>query len=310
MTPTDNRDLDALFAAAAAPAFPEEQDEQILTVVLAAFNAAGMAECGGAGEATAASECRTPARRGRATVLVRCAAMLFVVAGGGVAAASAGILPASAQSLAHQFLGGIGVPAPNSTGTSQGGAALSPIATASSTSTSHVLSRARGVATASAGFATPTADRSTLLNLCSEVIDAGSSWQSALSEQDLALLTAVAGGDKKVVTYCAHLSPPAQQPSTTPPDDSGTASSSPSDGSSGDNGTNGASASANASDGNPNTNASSSHNGQGDNGGGSGGGSGSGNGGGGGGGSGHDGSANVGDLNPSPSPSPSPGPTQ
>lgn len=319
MTPTDNRDLDALFAAATADAFPEERNEEILTVVLAAFNAAGMAECERAGDA-AAGECRTRARRGRTPVIVRCAAMLFVAAGGGVVAASAGILPASAQSLAHQFLGGIGVPAPNSNGTSQGGAAFSPIPTASSTSTSQVLSRARGVVTTPDGSATSSAMDSTLRSLCSEVIGNGNSWQGSLSDQDLALLTAAAGGDKKIVPYCAHLSAPAQQPSTTPPDDSGTVSSSPSDGTPGDKGSNGASSSANTSDGSPNPN--SSGNGSGDNGGGSGGGngtgsgsgggsgSGSGSGSGGGGSSGHDGSVNLGDLSLSPTPSPSPGPTQ
>jgi hypothetical protein len=297
VTPTGNRDLDALFAAAAAPAFPEENDEQVLTVVLAAFNAAGQAECDGDGKAAAAGECRTRPRRSRATVITRCAAMLLVAAGGGVAAASAGILPAAAQSLAHQYLGGIGVPAPNSNGTQQGGVALSPMPTASSTSTHQVPSRARGAATTPAGSATPSPVSSTLLNLCSQVIADGSSWANDLSEQGRTLLAAAAGGDEKIVPYCARISAPTQEPTATPTGGSGSTPSSPSDGSPGDNGSL-ISASA-STDGNPNPNASPSNDGQGD---GDGTGGGGANGGRGGNGNGHDGFVTSG--------YPSPGPTQ
>lgn len=263
MTPTDNRDLDALFAAAAAPAFPEEHDEQALTVVLAAFNAAGLAECDGGG-AKAAIDCRertarrTP--RNRTVMIAKCVAMFLIATGGGVAAAGAGILPASAQSLAHQFLGGIGVPAPNSDGASQGIAAPTSTPSASATSTHQVLSRSRGAASASAtpGSVTPSAMSPAVLSLCSQVVD-DSDWQSEMSGQDLALLTAAAGGDKKITSYCAQVYAQAQGSATTPSGDSGSASGSPGDGSSDGNGSSdSASPSATAPDGNggPDTNAS------------------------------------------------------
>src|SRR5262249_33472704 len=159
-------------------------------------------------KATAADACRTRAPRSRGAMVARCAAVLLVDAGGGVAAASAGILPASAQSLAHQYLGGIGVPAPNSTGTPPGTVALSPMPTASSTPTptNQVLSRARGATTPPTGSADPSAANSTLLDLCNQVIDGGDSWENDLSGQDLSLLAAAAGGDEKIVPYCTYLS--------------------------------------------------------------------------------------------------------
>ena len=142
MTRTDNREheLAAMLAAAKAPGYPEEHDESALSPVLAAFNAAAaqgaVAEANGFEAATGESAARdararpallwwvgngpaaggTPRQR-TIQLVARCAAALFIVTGGSVAVASAGILPDPIQSLAHHVFGGIGVPAPKSSAT-------------------------------------------------------------------------------------------------------------------------------------------------------------------------------------------------
>lgn len=221
MTPTGDRDLDALLAAAGAPAFPEEQDEQALQTVLAAFDAAGSVELAGAGAARG-----RPARpkRRMATMIARCAAALCVVTGSGVAVASAGILPMPVQSLAHHIFGGIGVPAPKTGGTSRATTAVpsptaapttqpghvtattSPTVGPSITATATANTTTTDTASASSAPASPSGqDTTTLLELCGQVIGHGDGWETGLSQQDLAVLTAAADGEDKIVPYCAHL---------------------------------------------------------------------------------------------------------
>jgi len=103
-----------MLAAAAAPAFPEEHDESALGAVLAAFNAAAVEEAPALGAAGVLAEQDASSQQSKRIVrlVTRCAAALFIVTGGGVAVASAGILPDPIQSLAHHVFGGLGVPAP------------------------------------------------------------------------------------------------------------------------------------------------------------------------------------------------------
>lgn len=235
MTPADNRErnLDALLAAAGAPAYPEEHDELALDVVLTAFNAAGTADASDDGYAasTAAGErvARNPrsarnerpawtGRRG-SLVLVRSAALIVIAIGSGVAAAAAGILPVPVQSMAHHVLGGIGVPAPSDSG--GGSTPSSPVsASRSATQGPHTTATPSGSASTGSGggiFQTPSAEESaSLQGLCVQVLLSGSSWKQDLSGQDVALLIATAGKEKKVVGYCQNLLAPDQQATTTP----------------------------------------------------------------------------------------------
>ncbi len=214
MTPADDRGLHELIAAAGSPALPEEQDEQALEVVLAAFNAAGAVDAeGSAWSAPSARRTRTP--RQWAGVVARCATALCVMTGGSVAVADAGILPAPVQALAHTVFGGIGVPAPPTGSAPTGRAVGSPTAPSPT-----VSATARNTATPSPKATTattthpptnPSTQATKLASLCGEVIDDGDDWRSTLSQPDLALLTGAAGGEARIEPYCDALLNPAPE---------------------------------------------------------------------------------------------------
>lgn len=220
--PAENQDLERLIAAAGASAHPQEQDEHVLEVVLAAFNAAGAV---GAQSAAGPSERSTRTARQWAATAARCAAALCVVTAGSVAVASAGILPPPVQTFAHDIFGGIGVPAPTAGGAAGGiTASASPVTSATASATATIgRPTPTSTATASANPGTSTQATSAVVSLCDQVVGNGDEWRTTMSQPDLALLTATAGGDTKIGPYCAQLLQAPQQGDTTEPPENGTA---------------------------------------------------------------------------------------
>ncbi len=218
-----SRNLDALLAAAAAPPLEEERDERALAEVLTMFNTAGAAAKAGIGTAepiTAFSpvepveqaDPRAQRRAQRARLVVKCAAVLAIFTGTGIAAASAGILPAPVQSFVHHVLGGIGVPGP-SPGSTPGGGVSASASAGPSLSTGPGSAASPATSNGAGGGATgtpnaaasPSAGEASLVTLCTEVQGSGNSWQSTMSAPDQARLIAAAGSANKVHAYCAQL---------------------------------------------------------------------------------------------------------
>lgn len=225
-------DLAALLAAAAAPDPERDGGERGLEAVLAAYRAAadapvretdmmgaveGRLAAAGSGSGRAGSRVPSP-RRGRFTLAlaVKCAAVLVVVAGTGVAAASVGALPAPMQRLAHDYLGGVGIPAP-ATAPPSVNASATPRLGPSRPDTPNPTPVPTGSASAQSGQATP----NELLALCEIVVQAGDNWHSDLDKAQRDLLTTAAGGNPQVPAYCATViasntpSAPAASPSAT-----------------------------------------------------------------------------------------------
>lgn len=198
-----DRDLAALLAAAAAPDPERDADERGLEVVLAAYREA--------------AEAPAPAGRtgkivpighryfGRA-LAVKFAAAAAVLAGAGMAAASVGVLPAPIQRIAHDYFGGVGIPGPTSptsgaTATRSTGA--TPSASRSRAADPTASAESSTSATASASPAATTQHE--LVALCQIVVEAGPSWHSDVDKAQRDLLTAAAGGNDKVLSYCTAL---------------------------------------------------------------------------------------------------------
>jgi len=201
-------DLAALLAAAAAPDPERDGDERGLEAILAAYREAAdapvrEADMMGAVEAEPAAPRRTanrvPARRRFTLALaVKCAAVLTVVAGAGVAAASVGVLPGPMQQFAHDYFGGVGIPAPP---TAAASANATSHASASRPATPNPTPVPAGSASASPLQATP----KELIALCEVVVRAGDSWRSDLDKAQRDLLTTAADGNSNVVPYCDAL---------------------------------------------------------------------------------------------------------
>lgn len=183
----DNRQLSALLAAAAAPPFT--QSEQDLVPVLAAFRAAAdgvvhsrTARGDGAGV--------RPRRMMTGRLSVTCAAVCLLTVGGGVAVANAGVLPGPVQQFAHDVFG---APAPGGPGAPLvvGSTASAPVA---------------GTPTASGAVPpSPAASSATVAVLCERVARGGKNWRKELTGAERVSLAAAAGGEGKVVSYCAHV---------------------------------------------------------------------------------------------------------
>lgn len=192
-------DLDMLLAVAAAPASEATLDPAQLEPVLMAFRRAGI------GADPTPQPRRVNRRRSSRALLVKCAAALMVVGGSGVAAASAGVLPASVQRIAHDYFGGVGIPA--------------PAASRTAGSTSSGMPSPSGSPSPSAGGDEAAANTARLIPLCQTVASNPGDWRSVLDTADQAALVAAAGAPGHVPQYCAALL--------------ATASSSPADGSEG-----------------------------------------------------------------------------
>lgn len=232
-------DLAALLAAAAAP--EPDPDERGLEAVLVAYRAAAIEY------RHAPSAERSPSRRpARGGLLLKFAAAIVLLVGGGVAAASAGALPDSIQRIAHDYLGGVGVPAPP-------GASVSPSAKASASpnrsrtaSPSATLSAAPDTSSSSAASLAPSSSATAsvapsaatstgsndLVTLCRIVVQAGKSWHSKVDAAQHTTLVNAAGGDPQVLPYCTALinGGPSNSTNSTPPTPSAAPSPSPSKG--------------------------------------------------------------------------------
>lgn len=186
--------LDMLLAVAAAPPSEATLDPARLEPILMAFRGAGTSAGAGAGAGAGSSappRSRTRPRSPR-LALVKCAAVFLVVGGSGVAAASAGVLPASMQQIAHEYLGGVGIPAPGASGT----AGVNP-STAPGTAGSLSPAPSPGAATAGS--------TAQLMPLCQTVAANPQEWRSVLDTADQAALVAAAGAPGHVEQYCAAL---------------------------------------------------------------------------------------------------------
>ncbi|MGH3416164.1 MAG: hypothetical protein ACRDVE_00855 [Actinocrinis sp.] len=203
---TGNDELDALLAAAAAPAVGDELDENELEVVLATFTAAGAA--------TTTTDGRRRARRpwftARPTRLaVRSAVAIFAVAASGIAVASAGILPTPMQSFAHNMLHGVGVPGP-SDASPPAAASAPPVVSITSTLppsqfTERPTATPHSSVTADGQGGGSTIRPASMLDLCGRVAADPKGWQSTMSAADRQRLITVAGKVNKVKHYCETL---------------------------------------------------------------------------------------------------------
>ena len=201
-------DLAALLAAAAAPDPERDGDERGLEAILAAYREAAdapvrQADTMGAVATEPAAPRRTAnrvpgGRRFTLALAVKCAAVLTVVAGAGVAAASVGVLPAPMQQFAHDYFGGVGIPAPP---TAAASANATFRASASRPATPNPTPLPTGSASASPLQPTP----KELIALCEVVVRAGDGWQSDLDKTQRDLLTTAAHGNSNVVPYCDAL---------------------------------------------------------------------------------------------------------
>ncbi|MBS2963507.1 hypothetical protein KGA66_10650 [Actinocrinis puniceicyclus] len=220
-----SRNLDAVLAAAAAPAYADERNEQAFAAVLTAFREAGT-ELGTAERRAEAlipaprTSAEEPARRARQRALQRggshslrlaaqYAAVLGIFVGAGTAAASAGILPSPMQSFAHQILGGLGVPGPSPESSPSGGSTASaspdPSATAGGPQAGSTSGTEPGEQTAGTPAPSGPATQTALQSLCGQVVSSEGNWRKVLSGQDKAQLIAAAGSEKKVYQYCTDL---------------------------------------------------------------------------------------------------------
>lgn len=185
-------DLRTLIAIASAPAptptghAGAERTQSVLpNAVLAAFH-----ETAAAPQTTASRPVRRHSASRTRTLVLRFAASVLVVCGAGVAAASAGVLPAGMQRIAHDYLGVGGAPSP-STGGSSANAATSGVPTGGAAATPPT---------------TGTVPTSTMAALCRQVPQTtGSDWRANLSAADQTTLITAAGADHKVKSYCARL---------------------------------------------------------------------------------------------------------
>ena len=182
--------LDTLLAVAAAPPSEATLDPVRLEPILMAFRGAGdRAGAGGGSPAPPRSAIRP--RSPRAAV-VKCAAVFLVIGGSGVAAASAGALPTSMQQIAHDYFGGVGIPAPAASGTAGANPSIAASAAGS-------LSPAPGSGEAAAGGSAQ------LMPLCRKVAANAQNWRAGLGAADQAALAAAAGEPGHVRQYCATL---------------------------------------------------------------------------------------------------------
>jgi hypothetical protein len=192
-------DLDTLLAIASAPASEATLDPARLEPILVAFRGAAIAAATTATvprsetrprpQVRSQAQAQARARSPRAA-LVKCAAAFLVVGGSGVAAASAGVLPTSVQRIAHDYFGGVGIPAPSSSEAAGSNPSATPGAPGSAAATP-------GPGEATAG------DAAQLLPLCRQVAANPQNWRTVLDAADQAALVAVAGDPGHVRQYCA-----------------------------------------------------------------------------------------------------------
>jgi hypothetical protein len=172
--------------------------------------ALGNAESGGTAPGSAASASAAPGsvepqRRPlmSRSLLAKCAVAFFLAAGAGVGAAGAGVLPSSIQRIAHDYLGGVGVPPPSSTAaspSSSAGAGVGPTSTPGSAVTPESSGSAAGSVAPS-----QSASLSQLIALCNIVVENDKNWHSAVDKTQRDILVAAAGGEPQVLTFCSDL---------------------------------------------------------------------------------------------------------
>jgi hypothetical protein len=184
--------LDTLLTIAAAPPSEATLDPARLEPILMAFRGAGAGTHARVGAGwSAPPRSRTRPRSPRAA-MVKCAAVFLVIGGSGVAAASAGVLPTSVQQIAHDYFGGVGIPAPAVSGTADANPSMTPSAAGS-------LSPAPGPGEATAG------GTAQLMPLCRKISANAQNWRTGLAAADQAALVAAAGEPGHVRQYCATL---------------------------------------------------------------------------------------------------------
>ena len=177
-------DLHTLLALASAPPAVSRADAAQLGKVLAAFRDA-------ADSPPPPDRITAPRRRAASrSFAVQCVAAMLTV-GAGVTAASAGILPAPIQRLAHHLLGGVGVPAPFD-------GASSPSARTIASQSPHSSATATNAPTA-----TPAAKD--VVALCNLIGHGAKNWSDGLDAESRAILSTAARGDGNVTAYCAQL---------------------------------------------------------------------------------------------------------
>jgi hypothetical protein len=244
-----NQDLaDLLAAAGATPSTPDEPGAPVesgalnasssryrrtspdsrherdlaLAPILAAFTAAAPPTEKAPSAPTSPSHLRhlpsRPPRRLPTPLLVKCAAASVLATGCAVAAASAGVLPSPVQQFAHKVLGGIGVPPPGTPNTvPNGGVTAWTTPTPAPTATPRLTHGS--VPTPPWQPPSPSAEPAKLTALCATVAEHGDPWRNEVSKDDRAALIAAAGGEPKVLSYCAALL--AHPPSATAPPPAG-----------------------------------------------------------------------------------------
>jgi hypothetical protein len=218
--------LRELIALASAPS-PGQSDQAQLGMFLAAFreaadapgtaSATGTTEAAGtAGNANVAPRPGNPSPARRRVVsrslAVQSATVALIVCAGAVAAADANILPDAVQRVAHQYLGGVGVPAPSDS-------SARPSASATP-GTAAGTPRSSGSPSPSPSATSSPPSAALVAALCGEVNRDPKNWQSNLGSADRDSLSVAAGGEQKVKQYCAHLPGGAvgdPTPSVTPP---------------------------------------------------------------------------------------------
>lgn len=184
-------DLRTLIAIAAAPLAADAAHAQSTAhdAVLTAFR-----ETAAAPQPTGRQAVRQAARSrhtSRALVLQFAAAVL-VVCGVGAAAASAGVLPAGMQRIAHDYFGVGSLPAPSTHVPSSNAA----------TSGAPTNGASRPAAPSASGLP---ASPAVIVALCQKIADDHGNWHADLDAADQATLIAAAGDDHKVKAFCAQL---------------------------------------------------------------------------------------------------------
>lgn len=201
--------LSALLALATAPA-PGRDDAAQLGPLLAAFrdasSTAGAPVAVDGGDA--ANRARVRPRAVSRTFWVRCAAAVLAVCGVAEAAAHEGMLPDPIQRIAHEYLGGMGIPRPSG-----------PAGHGNPESSTHPTAAPR----AGTASATPipttsgTAAPGELVAACGVVAKHPSDWQAALDAAARKALISSAGGERNVMSYCSPLAQSGEDGATAPP---------------------------------------------------------------------------------------------
>lgn len=170
------------------------------------------------GRKAAHSQKSVRSRRTSGAVVLRFTTAILLVCGVGAAAASAGVLPAGVQRIAHDYFGIGGVSAPSTHVPSSGAGTSGSSNGGGAGSNAAIPQMTNGVM--------PT-NSTVMVTLCQQVAKNGN-WKADLNAADQATLTAAAGGEHKVKGFCTRLLAGVGKGATPSPDVSGTPAATPS----------------------------------------------------------------------------------